>query len=136
PEHPTGVGQGAGAVLDVALVGQARARPRPGFDDDVVAAVDELAHTGRRQRHAVLVGLDLGRDANLHVAGTSLSVIVWKSKTVPTRSSSAKRSSADSARSGGCTPVTGRRPLASRRTVAAATDAVDTTPPPSPHASC
>ena len=40
--------------------------PAPDWIDDLVAVVDELAHARRRERDAVLVGLDLRGDADPH----------------------------------------------------------------------
>ena len=41
--------------------------PAPGLYDDLVVVLDQLAHAGRREGHPVLVGLDLGGDADLHL---------------------------------------------------------------------
>ena len=51
---------------DALVVGVGERAPEPGagLDDDVVAAADELERAGRRQRDAVLVGLDLLGDAD------------------------------------------------------------------------
>src|SRR5207249_4255056 len=54
---------------DLAHRREERERPLVGLDGlvgDVVAALDELARARRRQRDAVLVGLDLFCDADLH----------------------------------------------------------------------
>jgi hypothetical protein len=40
------------------------------FDEDVVAVPNQLERAGRSQRDAVLVGLDLFRDADLHSGRT------------------------------------------------------------------
>ena len=66
-EDRVGVGQDLRALRDVVarrLI--AEPSPAPGLHDDLVAAVGELAHARRGQRDAVLVGLDLGGDADLH----------------------------------------------------------------------
>ena len=42
--------------------------PAPLLDDHAVPGLDERAHAGRRQRHALLAGLDLARHADDHVA--------------------------------------------------------------------
>ena len=65
-EHGIGVGEDLRALGDVVGVADGRALPRPGLHDDLVAAIGQLAHARRGQRDAVLVGLDLGGDANLH----------------------------------------------------------------------
>jgi len=50
----------------ICVVGERAAVAGPGLDEHVVPALDELARTGRRERDAVLVGLDLFDDADLH----------------------------------------------------------------------
>ena len=55
-----------GAVRLVVGVGELAPRAGAGLDDDLVAALDELARPGRRQRDAVLLGLDLLGDADAH----------------------------------------------------------------------
>ncbi len=50
------------------VVREGAARPRRRLDEHLVAALDELARAGRRQRDAVLVGLDLLGDADPHGA--------------------------------------------------------------------
>ena len=49
---------------------------RIALDDHLVPVLHELAHARGRDRHAVLVGLYLGRDSNLHRLGASKSVDV------------------------------------------------------------
>ena len=46
--------------------------PAPAWISDLVAVLDQLAHAGRRQRDAVLVRLDLGGDADLHLVFLSV----------------------------------------------------------------
>jgi hypothetical protein len=65
-----GAARQRGADRTVGVVEKGAALPRSGLDEDVVPALDELARTRGRQRHAVLVGLDLLDDANLHRAKT------------------------------------------------------------------
>ena len=55
-----------------AASGNALPSPAPVLDEHVVAALDELARAGRRQRDAVLVGLDLLGDADLHLEPRNL----------------------------------------------------------------
>ena len=97
-----------------------------------MAVLGELARTHRRQRDPVLVGLDLGWNADLH-ARTSSRVVI--SKVQPRRSSSANISAGSMQRSGGTAPRASMLPRASSRTAAAAGAAVETTPPPRPQAS-
>ena len=54
------------ALRDVLVVGDRRALARALLDEHLVAVLGQLAHAGGRQRDAVLVGLDLGGDADLH----------------------------------------------------------------------
>ena len=55
-----------GAPTAGRLVGEGAALARPRLDEHVVPALDELPGAGRRERDAVLVGLDLLDDADLH----------------------------------------------------------------------
>src|SRR6185437_6518384 len=48
----------------VLLVGKGAALPRRRLDENLVPALDQLACTGGRERHAILVGLDLLCDSN------------------------------------------------------------------------
>ena len=61
------VGQDASALRDVLVVGDRGALARSGLDQHLMAVLDQLAHSGRRERDAVLVRLDLGGDADLHL---------------------------------------------------------------------
>ena len=54
----------AGARPLVLLVGERAPLPRRRLDEDLVTALDQLAGAGRGERHAVLVGLDLSRNAD------------------------------------------------------------------------
>ena len=58
----------------VRRVRERAALPGPGLDDHLVPAPDELARARRCQRDAVLVGLDLLGDADLHGARRSSKV--------------------------------------------------------------
>jgi hypothetical protein len=65
-EHRGCVGSYAGALGGVLVVGDRAAGARAGLGDHLVSAVHQLAHAGRRERDAVLVGLDLSRNPDLH----------------------------------------------------------------------
>ena len=86
-EHGLGVGHDPRPLLDVALVGDRRALA--GLHDHLVARVGQLPHTGGRQRHPVLVDLDLAGNPDLHDA------------TLP---AAAARNNADTARGHGHQP--------------------------------
>ncbi|GAB3843423.1 hypothetical protein GCM10029963_18230 [Micromonospora andamanensis] len=62
------LGAGGGELL----IGDARSEPGAGLDEDLVTATGELVDAGGRDRHPVLVVLDLAWDADLHDADTSL----------------------------------------------------------------
>jgi hypothetical protein len=65
-EHRLGVRHDPGALGRVLPVRNRAADPGAGLDEHLVAVLDELAHACRRERHAVLVGLDLRRYSHLH----------------------------------------------------------------------
>jgi hypothetical protein len=67
-EHRVGVREDLRALGPVVRVLDRRAKPGARLHDHLVAGVDKLSHAGRRQRHPVLVRLDLRRDADLHFA--------------------------------------------------------------------
>src|SRR5262249_18600727 len=115
---------------DVPVVVDCAAPAGACLDDDLVAALTKLAHSDRGERDPGLVGLDLGRHAGPHRAGTPFRLSTWNA--VPCRSSSGKRSSGSMQASGGWTPAASTMPRAIRRTAAAAGAPVDTTPPPIP----
>ena len=71
-EHRRRVGDDRRALQRVALVADRRALPRAGLDQHLMAVLDHFAHPGGGDRDAVLVGLDLGGDANLHGLTNSL----------------------------------------------------------------
>ena len=135
-EHRRGVGHDARALRLVIVVGDRAALAGAGLDEHLVAALGQLAHAGGRERDAVLVGLDLGGDADLH-----------RAPPLPVARPSRPRTRCRGARARG----TGRRarrsaraaarraprsgPRASSRTAAAAGAPVETTPPPRPHRS-
>ena len=56
----------AGAGRPVGVVRNRAADPGAGLDDHLVPARRERRHAGRRDGHAVLVRLDLRRDADAH----------------------------------------------------------------------
>ena len=63
----------AGDACPDRLVGTVPKRaplPRPRLDEDVVTTLEQLTRACRRERDAVLVGLDLAGDADLHGGGT------------------------------------------------------------------
>ena len=60
------VGDDRRALCDVLVVCDRRALARAPLHENLVAVLAQLADTGRRQRDAVLVGLDLGWDSDLH----------------------------------------------------------------------
>ena len=109
-------------------------RPAPLWISDLVAVLDQLAHPGRRDRDPVLVGLDLGRDPDLHADGAPRR----RRARSGCRGSPARRTSPPGSmqRSGGSAPRALMLPRASSRTAAAIGAAVETTPPPSPHSAC
>src|SRR5439155_12535477 len=59
-------GHDRGADGGIGVVRERAARPRTGLDRHVVTTLDELECARRRERHAVLVLLDLLGDADLH----------------------------------------------------------------------
>jgi hypothetical protein len=65
-EHRGGVRQDARALRLVLGIRDRAADAGAGLDEHLVAALGQLTHAGRRDRHAVLVGLDLSRNADLH----------------------------------------------------------------------
>src|SRR6185295_14536326 len=131
-EHVLGGRNDARSLGLVVRVRDRAALPGPTLNQDLVTVLGELARPDRRQRDAVLVGLDLGGDADLQARTSSL---VVSSNRQPRCSSSANISAGSMQRSGASTPRASIRPLASSRTAAAAGAAVETTPPPRPHAS-
>ena len=60
---------------DVGLVGECAADARTGLDDDLVALRGELARAAGREGDAVLVGLDLADDADLHRVAAAADVL-------------------------------------------------------------
>ena len=60
---------------DVGLVGERAADARAGLDDDLVALRGELARAAGREGDAVLVGLDLANDADLHRVAAAAGVL-------------------------------------------------------------
>ena len=98
-------------------VGDRASLSSPSLDQNLVAVLGELARTHRRQRDPILVGLDLGWNADLH-ARTSSRVVI--SKVQPWRSSSANISAGlDAALGGnrapGLDPPPGEQPHRGRR---------------------
>ena len=54
----------------IGRVGDGAALPRPGLHEHLVVVPSERGHTGRRDRDATLVGLDLGGYADAHERGS------------------------------------------------------------------
>ena len=63
-------GRDACADALVCVISEGASDPGTGLDDDLVSALRELARTGRRERDAVLLRLDLPRNADPHARGT------------------------------------------------------------------
>ena len=64
--HLVGAADQLGAYPLEVGVGDRRTLTRAGLDDHLVAAVDQLGHTGRGDGDSILVVLDLGRDSDAH----------------------------------------------------------------------
>jgi hypothetical protein len=69
-EHAGRVGRDARALGGVLRVRDRRTLARPGLNDDLMTVLDQFPRTRRRQRHPVLVGLDLRRNSNFHVTNS------------------------------------------------------------------
>ena len=69
--HLVGGGEDRGPGGGELVVGDAGPDAGAGLDEDLVTVADELVDARRRDRHAVLVVLDLAWDSDLHDADTS-----------------------------------------------------------------
>ncbi len=69
-EHGLGVGHDLRALRREVRVLERAAQPRTGLHQHLVPARAQLAHPRGGDRHAVLVGLHLGRDADPHRANS------------------------------------------------------------------
>jgi hypothetical protein len=67
-EHAGSVGGDARALRRVLRVRDRGSIPGARLHDHLVAVLNQLAGTRRRQRHPVLVGLDLRRNSDLHAS--------------------------------------------------------------------
>ena len=65
-EHGVGIREDPGPLRAVVLVRDRGPVAGARLDHDLMAVLDQFAHPGRRERHSVLVGLDLGGNANDH----------------------------------------------------------------------
>jgi hypothetical protein len=66
-EHRLGVVDDPRALGGVVAIFEGEAVPGAALHEHVVAAIGQLTRTGGRQYHAVLVGFDLGANADLQV---------------------------------------------------------------------
>ena len=132
-EHRLRVGHDARALGLVVGVGDRAALAGARLDQDLVAALDQLARARGRQRDAVLVGLDLGRDADLHAPTSSVALDVEGAAACLQLGEQVVGVDAALGREARRARRSGRAPAAAA--AAAAGAAVETMPPPSPQRS-
>ena len=94
-EHGGRVGQDLRALGDVVGVGDGRALSGTGLDHDLVAVLDQLAHAGGRERDAVLVRLDLGGNADLHLVLSVVGLISSRPRRASQKSMRSRAESSD-----------------------------------------